>query len=186
MLLKDSPNNVALPGNLVDQVRISIRCTKVDFHRDNKRWNTNEHVPNRPAWPIWATRISKFFTNGGMAGGQVEKYKQIVISEVDLSLYKVSYALGKNHMANLKDENFFTLYDERSGLFDFPLPSFALKYREMQVMDSFDHGIHRIYLYEIMNEKSVQQSNTLAHIHQYYAQWRIGPGNSYSTIFPLK
>lgn len=113
---------------------------------------------------------------GGMAGGQVEKYKQIVISEVDLSFYKVSYALGKNHMANLKDEKFFTLYHERSGLFDCPLPSFALKYREMKVTDSFDHGIHRIYLYEIMNEKSVQRSNTLAHIHQYYAQWRIDQG----------
>ncbi|HEY5916606.1 MAG TPA: hypothetical protein VIU13_04370 [Chryseolinea sp.] len=175
-LLKDSPNNVALPGNLVDQVRIAYtvpRLISIVTVSDGTLMNmfpTDLHGVSGQRGYLSSLRM------GGMAGGQVEKYKQIVISEVDLSLYKASYALGKNHMANLKDENFFTLYHERSGLFDFPLPSFALKYREMKVKDSFDHGIHRIYLYEIMNEKSVQRSNTLAHIHQYYAQWRIDQG----------
>jgi len=113
---------------------------------------------------------------GGMASTQLEKYKRIVISEVDLQSYKESYTLGKNHMAGLKDEKLFPLHRERSGFFDFPLPSFVLRYREMNVTDSFDHGIHRIYLYKVVNQKSVQQSNTLAHIHQYYAQWRKDQG----------
>jgi len=175
-LLKDSPNNVALPGNLVDQVRIAYavpRLISIVTISDGILMNmfpTDLHGTSGQKGYASSLRI------GGMASTQLEKYKRIVISEVDLQSYKESYTLGKNHMAGLKDEKLFPLHRERSGFFDFPLPSFVLRYREMNVTDSFDHGIHRIYLYEVVNQKSVQQSNTLAHIHQYYAQWRKDQG----------
>ena len=175
-LLKDAPNNVALPGNLVDQVRIAYavpRLISIVTISDGILMNmfpTDLHGASGQKGYLSSLRI------GGMASRQVETYKRIVISEVDSLSYNSSYALGKNHMASLKDEKLFSLHHERSAFFDFPLPSFALSYREMNMIDSFDHGIHRIYLYEVVNHTSVRQSNTLAHIHQYYAQWRIDQG----------
>jgi hypothetical protein len=57
------------------------------------------------------------------------------------------------------------------------LPKAATRCRELQWVDHFDSGIHCVHLYEVMGQGAVCESpSTLAHIHQYYAQWRIDHG----------
>jgi flavin reductase (DIM6/NTAB) family NADH-FMN oxidoreductase RutF len=109
----------------------------------------------------------------GKANGQVEAYKRIVISTVEVRSFQQCYSLGKNHMMDLRDFDAFSIYPERSHVFNFPLPNGVVSYRELELVDSLDFGIHRIHFYEVINEYIVRQkTETLGHIHQYYAQWR--------------
>ena len=56
-------------------------------------------------------------------------------------------------------------------------PEWALRYREMIHLGSFDHGIHRIHFYQIVHSEELENAGpTLAHIQQYYAQWRMDQG----------
>ena len=77
-------------------------------------------------------------------------------------------------------------HHQRSRVFGFPLPEWALRYREMIHLESFDHGIHRIHFYQIVHNEELENAGpTLAHIQQYYAQWRMDQGLT-TTLFLIK
>ncbi len=171
---KQSPNNVSLPGNLVDQVRITYsvpRMISIITVSDGTLMNmfpTDLHGSISGKFYAGSLRI------GGKANEQVENHKKIVIAEVESAFYKQAYALGKNHMKELQNENTFSLLPTRSKIFDLPLPLSIIQYRELKSVDSFDAGIHRIHLYEVIHHQNVQEGKpSLSHIHQHYAQWRL-------------
>jgi hypothetical protein len=173
----NNPNNVGLPGNLAEQVRIayalprliSIVTTSTELLMN--MFPTDLHGPAGDKIYLGSLRI------GGLANQQVEQNKKVVISEVQSGWYKQAYALGKNHMRELRENSNFSLHQEKSLCFEFPLPEAVTKYRELELIHSWRVGIHWIHHYEVVNQQSVQQpAFTLAHIHQYYAQWRLNHG----------
>ena len=117
----------------------------------------------------------------GKACKQVEKAGRIVISQIHTDVYKMAYALGKNHMQELKPKENFFFSESLSSLFKLPLPKSLLSYRELELVGSFDHGIHKLLLYKIISSQVVSKDpSTLAHIHNCYATWRHRkrlPGN---------
>lgn len=166
--------NVDLLGNLYDQVRIAYsvpRMISVITVSDGKRINlfpTDLHGPVGKKFYIGSLR------KNGLVSAQVERYRKIVMSEVEADGYRQIYALGKNHMKDLREPNGFELHLEKSTTFGYPLPLWVTRYRELAQIDSFDYGIHRIHIYDIVHEQRVNtKDSVLAHIHQYYAQWRI-------------
>lgn len=174
---KQSSNNVSLPGNLIDQVRIAYsipRTISIVTVGDNHLINM---FPTDLHGPVGENLYAGSLRLGGLANDQIEKYRQIAISEVEPSFYKQAYALGKNHMRELQKESEFPLHSQRSKNFNFPLPHAIISYRELQKIDSIDYGIHRIHLYEVIHRQMVHDDKpSLAHIHQYYAQWRLDQG----------
>lgn len=174
---KEIPGNVSLPGNLVDQVRIAYslpRTISIITVSDGNLMNmfpTDLHGPISEKFYAGSLRLQ------GFANDQIEKYQKIVISEVEPSFYKQAYSLGKNHMQNLRGENEFVLHKVRSKTFNFPLPTAVIAYRELRRIDSIDVGIHRIHLYETIHREILQGGiSSLAHIHQFYMQWRLDKG----------
>lgn len=174
---KDNPNNVGLPGNLVDQVRIAYSIPRKISIITTSDGNSINQFPTDLHGAIEENFYAGSLRVGGLANEQVERYKQIVISEVESSSYKQAYALGKNHMRDLRSKNEFQLHPTPSEKFSFPLPESVISYRELKKIDSFDVGIHRIHFYEVINQRLVQTiKSPLTHIHQYYAQWRFDRG----------
>ena len=145
--------NVSLNDNLYDQVRIAYaipRQISIVTVSDGSRINM---FPTDLHGPIGENVYAGSLRIGGLANNQVETYKRIVISKVDASFYRESYALGKNHMAELQGVEEFSISPERSHVFDFPLPRAVVSYQELKHIDSLDYGIHRIHLYEVVHRK---------------------------------
>jgi flavin reductase (DIM6/NTAB) family NADH-FMN oxidoreductase RutF len=165
--------NVQLHDNLYDQVRIAyslprvISVITVYAKGFMNLFPTDLHGAIGDRFYVGSLRI------GGEACKQVEEYKKIVISDVDASRFRQVYALGKRHMKPMTETTEFELDIQRSEIFKFPMPLGVGVYRELEVIDYFDVGIHRIFLYRIINIQQVSAINTLTHIHSYYAQWRI-------------
>ncbi len=181
---KHSSNNVSLPGNLMEQVRIAYSVPRTISVITLSDGNLMNMFPTDLHGSVGENFYVGSLRRGGKANEQVEKYEQIVISRVEASFYKQAYSLGKNHMRELQAENKFELHIRRSKHFNFPLPLAVTFYREMKKINSFDHGIHRIHLYEIIHQQVVQEErSTLAHIHQYYAQWREDQGLKTDYLF---
>lgn len=174
---KHAANNVSLPGNLLDQVRIAYSIPRVISIVTTSDGALINMFPTDLHGPIGKKIYAGSLRRGGLANEQVEKYKQIVISEVDVTFYNEAYSLGKNHMQHLTTESGFPLHTGKSKVLSFALPKNVIRYRELKQINFFDHGIHRIHLYEVINEQAlVKDKSTLAHIHQYYAQWRVNQG----------
>ena len=172
-----SKDNVGLPGNLYEQVRIAYsipRKISIITVGDVPLINM---FPTDLHGPLGNSHYASSLRIGGNANAQVESLKRVVLSEVNASSYLEVYSMGKNHMMDLQHESRFMLHPRRSRIFNLPLPEWALRYREMMHIESFDHGIHRIHFYQVLHSEELENSGpTLAHIQQYYAQWRMDQG----------
>ncbi len=176
-LRKHAPNNVRLPGNLIEQVRIAYSIPRIISIVTVSDGNLINMFPTDLHGPVGEKFYAGSLRLGGLANEQVEKYGKIAISEVEPSFYKQAYMFGKNHMQGLQKEKEFPLHPMKSKYFNFPLPVAVTSYRELMKIDSFDDGIHRIHLYEVVHRQVIQDGKpSITHIHQYYAQWRLNHG----------
>jgi len=113
----------------------------------------------------------------GKACQQVQQAKKILITQVQSQFYKTAYALGKNHMKDPQERQCFPFSNVLSSRLRLPLPEASLFCRELELQDSFVHGIHRLLRFRILSSCAVQQDlSTLAHIHNSYATWRHNNG----------
>jgi hypothetical protein len=170
----NSPGNISLEGNLHDMVRIAYSVARpihVITVSDGEQMNM---FPTDLHGAISEKHYISSLRKSGKANAQVENVGRIVLSRVDCHAYKKVYALGRNHMLDLRTRSAFECAAELSKVLRYPIPAFTLDYVELNRMDSFDIGdIHRIHTYEILNRSQWQKGQTLSHIHQYYAQWRL-------------
>jgi hypothetical protein len=180
-LYNKKPGNIFLPGNLYKQVQIAYsipRNISLITVGQNDRFNlfpTDLHGPVNEDHYIISLR------HDGKACRQVMNTGLILLSQVDSDFYKTAYALGKNHMQEMKEKGAHPFSNDISAHLQLPLLPSALFYRELELLDSFNHGIHRVMLFKTLYSQGLQGNrSTLAHIHNVYATWRQNnqlPGN---------
>lgn len=175
--------NINLDGNLYDQVRIAYAVPRII----SIITVSDGHLINMFPTDLHGVVGEKFYLSslrtGGKANEQVEKFKNIVISEVPASSYKYAYDLGKNHMQDMQPNEKFLTGAEKSSTFALPLPVGFTEYRELRQIDSFAYGVHRIHIYEVVNHQIGWGNSKLVHIHQYYGQWRLDNGLRTDMLF---
>jgi hypothetical protein len=176
-LYNKKQGNVFLNDNLYKQVQIAYaipRIISLITVSDGKLYNlfpTDLHGPVGEQYYVSSLR------HGGKACRQVETPGRMVISQVDCGIYKTVYALGKNHMQDLKSKEGFPFSESYSAIFQLPLPQPVLYYRELELIESFVHGIHKLFLFKIVSSGLINdEPATLAHIHNTYATWRYNKG----------
>jgi len=176
--VRSKPNSDAnLAGNLYEQVRIAYcipRTISVITVKDNDLLN---FFPTDLHGAVGSDHYLSSLRIGGMACGQVENVDRIVISRVDVDSFRQTYALGKNHMKSLQPADNFKVaqLSSQSGI---PVYPNATDYLELEREGQMDAGIHRMFSYKVVGRGQVRKSKALAHIHRYYAQWRINHDRS--------
>jgi hypothetical protein len=169
--------NGALSARQYDQVRIAysvIRRISIISLGDGKCFNffpTDLQGEIGPQFYTGSLRI------GGKACSEVETLRKVVVSTINASAFRETYALAKNHMADLRTLDNFSPPGDYSERWNLPLPQHAIAYKELSLRNSWDSGIHRVHFYEVVNEKTIDpQAPDLGHIHKFYAQWRLNNG----------
>ncbi len=180
-LFNRKKGNVFLKDDLYKQVQIAyalprnISLISVGQQDNYNLFPTDLHGPADENHYLVSLRFS------GKACRQVENAGAVLICRIANGFYKTAYALGKNHMQELKAKQHFPFSDAMSDQLHLPLPESTISYQELRLQDSFNHGIHKIMLFEVISTKQVQDhSSALAHIHNTYATWRHNnrlPGN---------
>ena len=180
-LFNKKAGNVFLAGNLYKQVQIAYsvpRNISLVTVADHDLYNL---FPTDLHGSLNGQYYSISLRKNGKACEQVEATRRILVSEMDWSAYKTVYSFGKNHMQAMKSKESFPFSEHYSTNFNLPVPAFATKYRELELIESFDHGIHRLHLFKIISTQLLnEKALTLAHIHNTYATWRHNnglPGN---------
>jgi hypothetical protein len=170
--------NVFLANNLYKQVQIAYSIPRKICLITVGQNNLYNHFPTDLHGGINSHYIISL-RHAGNACKQVESAKRIVLSDVDVSAYRKVYALGKNHTQALKQGAAFDFDLTCSKNFYLPLPKHLLSYKELELKDSFMHGIHKLLFFKIIYEEKVKtERETLAHIHNAYASWRYKHGIS--------
>ena len=172
-LNKKDPNNVSLSGKLHDMVRIAYAVPRIISLITLQEGELMNMFPTDLHGHVSENFYISSLRKGGRANDQVTRTGKLVISEIDITHFNLAYSLGKNHMQKMRPIEYFDCASRVSQVFGIPLPTSALRYTELNRIESFDVGIHQIHLYEKANTKHVKEGKTLSHIHQFYAQWRI-------------
>lgn len=182
--LRKRKDDLRLPGNLYDQVRIGYATPRIiamiTVSDPTGRMNM---FPTDLHGPVGSEYYAGSLRQGGKATRQVEESKTIALSEVKAHWYREAYSFGKNHMKDLNFPDGFPLSPIHSRENEIPLPESALYYRELRRIDSLDLGIHRIHFYKTLHEDRVDEGLSLAHIHGFYAQWRNDHGLSTDYLY---
>ncbi len=169
--------NIFLAENLYRQVQIAYAVARIISLITVKTGDLYNLFPSDLHGAVNDQYYIVSLRHEGKACKQVETAGRIAISQMNCQAYKTVYSLGKNHMLELKSKDNFTFGNETSLLFQFPLPKSVLQYRELELSESFIHGIHKLLLFKIVSKQSVQnEPATLAHVHNCYATWRYNHG----------
>lgn len=170
---KQREGNVDLPGKLYDMVRIAYAIPRNISMLTLREEDTMNMFPTDLHGDVGGQYYISSLRRGGLATQQVERIRKVTLSSVGADAYNFAYSMGRNHMQDLKPIGKFEGYllqPHRSGT---PLPKQVTTYRELRLRESFDIGIHRIHTYDATSVRAVNASESLAHVHQYYVQWRL-------------
>lgn len=110
----------------------------------------------------------------GKAYKQVLHAGRISLSTVPCDQFREVYALGKNHMQDMRPEKYFPEKTIRfingSGI---PVYGAANGYLILKIKSEQKAGIHHLITFTIEKRSaSEKQLSILSHIHSYYALWR--------------
>jgi len=176
-LFNKKPGNVFLPGNLYVQVQIAYaipRIISLITVNDGGLYNL---FPTDLHGPISESYYCISLRHNGKACRQVESTRRIVVSQMQGHAYKTVYSMGKNHMQDLKPKNNFPFTESLSKTINLPLPQSTLNYQELELIESFEQGIHKLLVFKILSQQIMEENAaTLAHIHNVYATWRHNKG----------
>ncbi|CAN5391179.1 hypothetical protein BH10BAC2_BH10BAC2_47830 [soil metagenome] len=169
-----SKGNIFLKGNLYTQLQVAYSVPKIIALITvgcNDLYNllpTDQHGQINNEYYIITLR------KAGNACKQALDAGKIVLSNVYAGYYKEVYAFGKNHMQPLKEIDSFDFSGDRTQILNYPLPKHVIAYRELELAESFEHGIHRIFLFRILAyKKNIADLPVLSCIHNAYATWRF-------------
>lgn len=109
----------------------------------------------------------------GKACAQVLQYRRVAKSDMQLSTAPEVFRMGKNHMQEPAPLAGFNT-DGFSAIYQLPLPEGAVSYKEMELYDEIEIGIHRVLIFKTTNEEMIDQSApVLSCVNSHYLQWRI-------------
>lgn len=175
--LRTRKDDLRLPGNLYDQVRIGYATPRaIAMITVSDSSGSMNMFPTDLHGPVGSGYYAGSLRQGGKATQQVEQWGMITLSEVETHWYREAYSFGKNHMKDLSHPDGFPLSSVRSQENKLALPVSVVHYRELRRIDSLDLGIHKIHFYKTLHEGRVSDGHSLAHIHCFYAQWRNAQG----------
>jgi flavin reductase (DIM6/NTAB) family NADH-FMN oxidoreductase RutF len=179
-LYQQKAGNVYLDNKLYPQVQIAYAIPReiclitVEQHGSFNLFPTDLHgAINRTQYII-------SLRQGGLACLQVQQAGKIVVSKMQPAMYKEVYKLGKNHMQPAKPKKAFPFSHQLSKELALPIPQNSVGYTELELQSAFDHGIHRLLLFNIIHRQAEPGAPSLFHIHNSYATWRFKhafPGN---------
>jgi len=166
-------DNVDLPGNLHDQVRIayavprSIEVAGVGTPERGNLFPTDLHGP------VGASGYVVSLRRGGHAGDQVERRGGLALSRVPAACARAVYALGPNHVRPLRRLDPDTLDGAPSPSIGAPLPRDVVRVRELETGAPIEVGVHRLFPARVIagGDRSGDPDGTLAHVHVTAMTW---------------
>ena len=103
----------------------------------------------------------------------VERTRRIALSSIPLSQAPLAYQLAINHTKERIEWDQLPFATNLSAKFRIPIPVFAQRVREMDVMNVHYAGSHILFLARIVRDETFSHSLGLSVIHGFYQAWRL-------------
>lgn len=112
--------------------------------------------------------------NDRLAGQLVERAGRLVMSNIPVRYASLAYGLASNHTKAFVQWDELPFPMKLSPIFQFPIPEFAQRVREMEIEKSHRIGSHSFFVARIVGDSVFSLQPSLSIIHGYYETWRLG------------
>jgi len=172
-LFNKKQNNIFLNNNLYTFIQIAYSIPKIISLVSVTQHGKYNLFPNDQHGCIYKDHYIITLRKDGKACEQVTATGNVVISNISSEYYKQVYAFGKNHMQPFREKELIDFSESVSKYEHIPLPHKTISYKELEMIDSFIYGTHKVFLFKINYEEKISdESLILATINNAYATWR--------------
>jgi flavin reductase (DIM6/NTAB) family NADH-FMN oxidoreductase RutF len=103
----------------------------------------------------------------------VERAGRIAVSSLPMSHAPLAYKLAVNHTRDSIDWNQLPFATTMSPIFRIPVPVFAQRVREMEIVKTHCLGSHSFFVARITHDETFSYGSQLCVIHGFYQAWRL-------------
>ena len=107
----------------------------------------------------------------------VERTGRIAVSSIPLPQSRLVFQLAANHFKQSVEWNQLPFETKMSAKFQIPVPTFALRVREIEVEEIHRIGSHIFFVARIVSDERFREGEELCVVHGFYQVWRL-KGNS--------
>jgi flavin reductase (DIM6/NTAB) family NADH-FMN oxidoreductase RutF len=111
--------------------------------------------------------------NSRKAAHCVERSGRIALSSVPFTHAHLPYQLAINHTKRSIEWNHLPFATEPSRDFSIPVPKFALRVREMEILTVRKIGSHTMFVARVVSDERFAKGLELCVIHGFYQYWRL-------------
>jgi flavin reductase (DIM6/NTAB) family NADH-FMN oxidoreductase RutF len=103
----------------------------------------------------------------------VERAGRVALSSVPIGQAELARQLGKNHRRDSVDWDELPFATTPSTEFNFPIPQFALRVREMEIQAVRNLGSHTLFFARVIRDERRAEGPQFCMIHGLYQAWRL-------------
>lgn len=103
----------------------------------------------------------------------VERAGHIAVSSLPISHAPLAYKLAVNHTRDSIDWNQLPFATTLSPIFRIPVPVFAQRVREMEIVKTYCLGSHSFFVARVAHDETFSYESQLCVIHGFYQAWRL-------------
>jgi flavin reductase (DIM6/NTAB) family NADH-FMN oxidoreductase RutF len=108
-----------------------------------------------------------------LAGQMVESTRRLVLSNVPVRHASLAYGLAPNHTKAFIHQDELPFSTVFSPMFQYPVPEFAVRVREMELETVQKIGSHNFFVARILRDTAMSDEPSLCVIHGYYETRRL-------------
>ncbi len=103
----------------------------------------------------------------------IERAGRVALSSIPVESAEVVRQLGRNHRLEFANWDALPFRLARSKAFDFPVPEFALRIREMEIEAVRKLGSHTLFFARVVRDERLRDDLQCCSIHGIYQSWRL-------------
>ena len=174
------PGNFALSPAATQQIMIFYICPRPVVLVSVDSGSHSNLFPMDLIGPVGPAASGHFTLALRSTSVSVEPMKlarRVALSEVPASQHKTAYGLGAHHKNAQLDWDSLPFRLERSAQFSLPVPEWALRVRELEILDVRSVGSHTLFVTHARSDRAIRDGPQLFHtsgIHESFRR-RQGP-----------
>jgi flavin reductase (DIM6/NTAB) family NADH-FMN oxidoreductase RutF len=102
----------------------------------------------------------------------IQRSGRVVLSDVPVERIPLAYRLGQNHNEISVPWSSVPFSFNLSSDFRMPVPEFALRVRELQVMETRNMGSHALIICRVVSDNSITNGLQFFQAHGFYEEWK--------------
>jgi flavin reductase (DIM6/NTAB) family NADH-FMN oxidoreductase RutF len=132
--------------------------------------------------PVSAERFTLALRTTSPSISTMKETRRVALSDMPASLKPTIYKLGAHHSTASIDLRELPFDMRRSTLFSLPVPSCALRVRELEILGSHSMDSHTLFVTRIVSDERYQEGEQLFHVSGNYQYFRQRDSRAFALV----